>query len=171
MNNETIFSLKGAAVAVAGWLWAALCPALPFTLVCTLMVLADVVSARRLARRLGRRKPSHRQKLKFSSAKFGRTLSKLMRIYALLLITALLQHTVAGQEVNLLRIVAATICLWQGVSILENESTACDRPWARLLSKVLVDKTARHLGMEPDELRHELFDVENKDDQTPHRLD
>lgn len=80
-----------------------------------------------------------------------------MNIYALLLLTALLQHTIAGQELNLLRIVAATICFWQGVSILENESTACDRPWARVLSKVLVDKTARHLGMEPDELRHELF--------------
>lgn len=156
MTNESIIMLKGAAAAAAGWLWAALCPALPFTLVCTLMVFADVVSARRLARRLGRRQPTQRQRLKFSSAKFGRTLGKLLRIYALLLLTAMLQYVVTGPEVNLLRIVTAAVCFWQGVSVLENESTACDRPWARILGKVLVDKTARHLGIEPDELRREF---------------
>ncbi len=156
MTSGSIITVKGVAAAAAGWLWAAMCPALPFTLVCTLMVFADVMSARRLARRLGRRQPTRRQQLKFSSAKFGRTLTKLLRIYALLLLTALLQHVVAGPEVNLLRIVAAAVCLWQGVSVLENESTACDRPWARILGKVLVDKTARHLGMEPDELLDEL---------------
>lgn len=155
MNQCIELYFKAFVTAFGSWLLQALCPALPFTLVCTLMVFADVVTARRLARRLGRRHPTERQKLKFSSARFGRTLVKLAQIYAMLLLTALVQHVIVP-EVNLLRFVAAAVCFWQAVSILENEASANDSRWARILGRVLIDKTERHLGITLDELRRDM---------------
>lgn len=152
MNQEFAQLFKTGLTLGAAWLWQAACPTFPFAAVCTAMVFADVVTARRLARRLGRRVPSQRQRLKFSSARFSRTLLKLGRIYALLLLTALVQHVVLPR-VELLRYVAAAICFWQAVSMLENEAGANESSWARILRKVLIDKTERHLGISLDELK------------------
>lgn len=152
MNTEFTTLIKTLAAALGGWLMQALMPALPYTLVCTLLVVADVVSARRLAHRLRRKLPSRRQQLKFTSARFGHMLLRLAHIYALLLVTALLQYVVVP-EVELLRLVSGLVCFWQIVSILENESSANDSPWARIAGKILIDKTERHLGISLDELR------------------
>lgn len=152
MNQEFAQLFKTAVTLGAAWMWQATCPAFPFAVVCTAMVFGDVVTARRLARRLGRRVPSQRQRLKFSSARFSKTLYKLGRIYALLLLAALVQFVVTPR-VELLRYVAAAICFWQAVSMLENEASANESSWARILRKVLIDKTERHLGISLDELK------------------
>lgn len=152
MNQELTFTVKCIVTAAGGWLWQAIYPAMPFQVVCTVMVAADFISARRLARRLGRKVPSKRQSLKFSSAKFGKSLAKVARIYGLLLLTAMVQYVVIP-EVNLLRYIAAAVCFWQAVSILENEASANDAQWARVLGKILIDKTERHLGISLDELK------------------
>lgn len=150
MNTYTLF--KSLATTAGAWLCAALAPAAPYGVVCTLMVAADVISARRLAHRLGRRKPSKRQLLKFSSARFGHSITKLLRIYALLTLAALLQHTFQCPWFDLLKGAAAAVCIWQGCSILENEASANSAPWAKIAGKILVDKTARHLGLNPHDL-------------------
>ncbi len=157
MNQEFAQFSKTVVTLAGAWLWQAAAPSFPFAAVCTAMVFADVVTARRLARRLGRRVPSQRQRLKFSSARFSRTLFKLGRIYALLLLTALVQSVVMPQ-VELLRYVAAAICFWQAVSMLENEAGANDASWARILRKVLIDKTERYLGISLDELKESTSD-------------
>lgn len=101
---------------------------------------------------LGRQMPTKRQQLKFSSARFGRTVSKLCRIYGLLTLAALLQHTFGGDWCDLLKWSAAIVCFWQGCSIIENEASANASPWAKIAGKILVDKTSRHLGIEPEDL-------------------
>ena len=53
----------------------------------------------------------------------------------------------------LLKFASGVICFWQAWSILENEAAANDRPWARILRRILVDKTERYLGITLDELR------------------
>lgn len=137
--------IKSIVTAAGGWAWATFGPAIPFGAACTGMVLADVYTARRLARRLGRKRPTARQRLKFSSARFGRVVRTLMRIYAALALAALVEHVVVGEWIHLLKLVAAVICFWQGVSILENEASANPHPWARVAGRYLIDKTARHI--------------------------
>lgn len=160
---ETINYLKPAVAAAGGWLLGATMPALPYTAVCTAMVVADVVTARRLAARLRRRVPSARQRLKFSSAKLSATVMKLVRIYSLLLLTALVQYVIAP-EFELLRWVGAGICFIQLLSMIENEAAACDAPWARIAGRILVDKTERHLGIRLDEL-HRFTDPVKDNEQ------
>ena len=161
MNTSTF--IKSMATGAGAWLGAALAPAAPYGVVCTLMVIADIISARRLAHRLGRRKPSKRQQLKFSSARFGRSITKLLRIYALLALAALLQYTFGCEWFDLLKCSAAGVCLWQCFSILENEASANTAPWAKIAGKILVDKTSRHLGLQPEDLADFIdFSDENR---------
>ncbi len=137
--------IKSVVAALGGWAWAVFGPALPFGAACTCMVLADVYTARRLARRLGRRRPTARQRLKFSSARFGRVVGTLLRIYAALALASVVEQVVVGEWIHLLKLVAAVICFWQAVSILENEATANPHPWARAAGRYLADKAARHI--------------------------
>lgn len=137
----------------SGWLWAALAPAIPFAAVCSAMVLVDVVSARRLAKRIGKHLPEHKEQLKFSSARFGRVFNTLIKVYTALLLAAMVQSVILSDAFDLLRCVAAAICFWQAVSILENEASCNSHSWARLLSKILIDKTERYLGISLDEIK------------------
>lgn len=136
--------IKSVAAAVGGWLWVALSPAIPAAVACTAMVMADVWSARRLQGRLAKNRPTERQLNKFSSARFGRVIATLSRIYGALTVAALVQHAVTGEWAHLLEFVAGIICFWQGVSILENESSCNPRSWARALGKYVVDKSSRY---------------------------
>lgn len=137
---------KSVFVSTAAWIWAVLGPALPMATACTAMVLADVWSARRLASRLGDKHPSARQNLKFSSARFSRVIRTLVKVYAALALAALVESVVVGEWMHLLRFVAAIICFWQAVSIVENEASCNSHPWARVLGRFLVDKTSRYIG-------------------------
>ncbi|MBO5268905.1 MAG: hypothetical protein J6B13_09140 [Muribaculaceae bacterium] len=142
---EKTLIIKSIVATLGGWAWATFGPAVPFGAACTGMVLADVYTARRLARRLGRKRPTARQRLKFNSSRFGRVIRTLARIYAALALAAIVEQVVVGEWIHLLKLVAAVICFWQGVSILENEATANPHPWARVAGRYLIDKTARHI--------------------------
>ena len=145
--------LRVAAAAAGAWLWAAAAPALPFGAVCTLMVMADVISARRLARRLRRKYPGQAPRLRFSSARFSKVISTLMRVYGLLILAAMVDSVVLTASGLLLRFAAGAVCFWQAVSILENEASANGSRWARMLRRVLIDKTERYLDITLDELK------------------
>lgn len=137
-----------------GWLWAVTGPAVPHGVVCTLMIVADVVSSRRMQRRLRRQVPAaHAARLRFSSTGLGRVVGTLSRTYAFLILAAMVDSVVAGATGALLKFASGVICFWQAWSILENEAAANDRPWARILRRILVDKTERYLGITLDELR------------------
>ena len=153
MNTQVSIWIKGVIATAGAWLWLMIEPALPYGMVCTLMVLADVVSARRLAQRIRKIAPRHHNLLKFNSARFGQIFKTLSRIYAVLLLAAMVQGVIVGESFELLKFVAGSICFWQGISILENEASCNARPWARILRRILIDKTERHLGITLDELR------------------
>lgn len=145
MTYRTLVSTVGA------WLWTAAAPALPFSAICTFMIFADLISARRLARRLGRAVPGKRDRLKFSSARFKRLIDTLIRTYLLLIMAAMIQTCILGEVFPLLKFAAGAVCFWQAVSILENEAACNGARWAKLARKVLVDKTSRYLGVPLDE--------------------
>lgn len=143
---------RALAATAGGWIWANVGPALPFGAVCTAMVLADFITSRRLARRLARTVPDKAAVLRFSSAKFGRTISTLGRIYAMLVLAAMVDSVILGTG-WLLKFAAGAVCLWQAVSILENEAACNGSRWARMARRIIIDKTERHLGVTLDELR------------------
>lgn len=146
---------KSISAVLGGWAWAVFMPAAPVAAACTAMVLADVWSARRLARRIGRRVPSARQSLKFSSARFGRVVPTLLRIYATLALAAVVQNAL-GRWFPAMEFAGGVVCFWQGVSVLENEASFNPHPWARVLRRYLADKVSRHI--KPDELGDEPFE-------------
>ena len=61
--------------------------------------------------------------------------------------------------IHLSNYVAAIFCLTQIVSILENESSCNGSTWAKVLQKILADKTERHLNISLDEFRR----IENEE--------
>ncbi|MDE6300321.1 MAG: hypothetical protein K2M19_01215 [Muribaculaceae bacterium] len=136
---------RSVAVTLGAWAWSVWGPALPVGAACTAMVLADVWSARRLARRLRGKRPTARQRLKFSSSRFGRTVRTLFRIYSLLAVAAVVEREVVGEWIHLTKFAAAVVCFWQAVSILENEASSNPDPWARAAGRWLVDKSSRYL--------------------------
>ena len=54
----------------------------------------------------------------------------------------------------------AMYCLVQFVSILENESTCNGAAWARLLQKIVADKTERHFNVKLKELMRDEEEAE-----------
>ena len=81
--------------------------------------------------------------------------STLVRVYALLMLGYAVQEVVLKPEVSfpLVRALAAGVCLWQSLSILENEASCSGSRWARIARRWLVDKTERHIGISLDELK------------------
>ena len=159
MSTITDFYLKAKSISTvsAASVMAFVGPVVPYGVICTAMIIADLISARMLAHRVRRRsscgvKP---KSLKFSSRRFGATVVTLVKTYALLLLAHGVDTVIiAGDaQLSLLRFCAALICFWQMWSILENESSANDSTWARIAQRILIDKTERHLGLDLSDLK------------------
>ena len=149
---RALTAVSGAAVA------SFVAPVLPYGAICTAMVLADFVSARMLARRLRRKikEGAIKDKVKFSSRRFGMSVMSLAKVYALLLLSHGVDAVIIGETTafSALRFSAALVCFWQFWSILENEASANDAQWARLAQRILIDKTSRHLGIDLEEMKN-----------------
>ena len=94
-------TIKVIASAVAGMLAAFLAPLAPYALLCTVMVLADVVSAWQLGRRM-RRKGVASAAGRMSSRRFGRVVGTLAKCYGALAVAALMQKYVVESNDGLL---------------------------------------------------------------------
>ena len=68
---------------------------------------------------------------------------------------------------HLANYLAAIYCGVQLVSILENESTCNGAPWARVMQKIVADKTERHFNVKLTDLMKEEEEgsASNKDDK------
>lgn len=86
----------------------------------------------------------------------------LLKAYALIIMAFLIQqHITNGLPIDLTKVAAGAICFWQLWSILENESSCNGARWAKVMQKILVDKTSRHFDIDLSELTEE-----KKDDST-----
>ena len=145
-TGRPLFSIMGGAIAL-------LHPTFPFIVVCTLMVLADVYTAWSLSRRVKRKFPNANDG-KFKSVYFGRVFMTLIKIYVLIILSFLMERYIfEGLQIKLVNITAGAVCFWQLWSMLENESSCSDEKWAKVLQKVLVDKTARHFDVDLSDLK------------------
>ncbi len=152
MNLENIRRLL---FTCAGAIITALAPTGPYVALCTVAVLGDCLSAYLLARRARRIYPrlANPDAAKFKSHDFGDTVVTLMLVYALL-IFAFYTHIYITSSLpfNALKLSAGAVIAWQGWSILENASSCNGARWAQILQRVMVDKTARHLEIDSNEL-------------------
>ena len=63
-------------------------------------------------------------------------------------------------ELHLANYLAVIYCSVQFVSILENESTCNGAAWARVMQKIVADKTERHFNIKLKELIEEEKEIE-----------
>lgn len=122
-----------------------LLPLTPIITICVAIVLLDVVSSYRLSLRLKKKYP---KKLsgKFSSLKALRVMTTLIRIFILIILAYSIDVYIISftTDFYLTKIVAGVFCFDQLWSILENESSGNNKRWARLLQRVMIDKSERH---------------------------
>lgn len=140
--------MRVAAAAVGGAAMTLIKPALPLAGLCTAMVLTDVVTAWSLSRRVARVHPQAAQRGagKLQSRRLSRMLVTLGKVYALLLLATAVDLTiVADGTARTARFCAGAVCLWQAISVLENEASCSDAAWARIARRWLIDKARRHL--------------------------
>lgn len=144
METHSLITLRALAASLSGALYAFFVPLLPAFILCTALVVLDVITAWMLARRLARSCPRYDGRL--SSHALGRAIATLCRIYAFLLVAYGIETVVFEDgSVPVLRFAAGAVCFWQLISILENEATASDAAWASTLRRFLIDKASRHL--------------------------
>lgn len=121
--------------AIGGWLWALLAPVAPCAALCSLLVLVETLSAYARNRRLRAMRVVHTGSDgsdKNTAAPLSRLLAgavaTLTRVHIALIVAALLRTAVLDGgdflTVDVVRLTAGVISLWQIVTILENESIA-----------------------------------------------
>lgn len=77
----------------------------------------------------------------------------------ILLLDGIDRYCFVYADLKLAYVAAFGFCMIQVVSILENMSSCNDAKWAKLLQKILVDKTARHFDMTAGDFIKEVQDL------------
>lgn len=146
--KQLLYHLTKLAFVGLGALLAYLQPAFPFLMVCTFAVMLDCYSAWRLSKRCAHKYPALSDG-KFKSSHARRIFSTLFNIYAVVLLTYMLENMVLYDfSLHLPHITAGVFCFVQLWSFLENESSENPRSWACVLQKVMVNKAKRHLDID-----------------------
>lgn len=144
-----VFTAIGAILAI-------LEPTLPYLIICTLMIFADCFTALQLSKRARKAHPERVSDdgKKFKSQHFGKVIMTVLKAWTLIIMAFLMQkHITDGLPIDLTKVAAGAICFWQLWSMLENESSCNGSKWARMLQKILVDKTSRHFDIDLSELK------------------
>lgn len=141
--------LKPTVAVVTGMASAVAESVVPMFMLTGAFVVADVVTAWRLQRRLAAAGKLSPNTVRFSSARLGRVFTTLTKIMCLLVLTAMTDHLILGPlGMPAIKIVAGAVCFWQAISLLENEAAENNAPWAIHARRFLIDKAKRYLATE-----------------------
>lgn len=150
-----------------GWFIGEFEPIFPLGIVMILFVLYDAYSAYLLDKRVHKKYPDkvQRRKAKFNSFKFGKVIKKTIPERLALIILAYLAEKYVFLHVDwhLEYVCCAAIIFEQLLSIAENMSSCNDtdsRFW-KMLKKILIDKTEKHLEVELDEYKEDKEEEES----------
>ncbi len=134
-------------------------PNVPHIIIAFIFILADCISAYRLARRV--RKAGKARKVKIKSNKLWKAfLTATASAFAIVLAFVIEKYImVMYHDLYLANWTAIVICGIQSWSILENESSCNEKKWAKNLQKFLVDKTERHFDVDLSFLKKEEEDA------------
>lgn len=119
----------------------------PMLILTGAFVVADVITACRLQRRLVAAGKLPVEKARFSSARFAKIFGTLSRICGVLMLTSMTDYLILRDlGIPAMKIVAGAICFWQAISLLENEAAENDAPWAMHARRFLIDKALRYIS-------------------------
>ena len=62
-------------------------------------------------------------------------------------------YIIVGIPIKLTNIWAGVVCFWHIWSMFENVSSCSDAKWAKIIQRIMVDKTERHFDIELPELK------------------
>lgn len=157
-EQKTMKVLIKWSLSAVGALWTYVEPTIPFALICVLAVLVDCVSAWRLSQRVKKAYPDGGADGKFKSAHAMKMMGNIGMAFACMVMASMVDTVILPHlDLMLGNYVAAIFCFVEFWSILENESSCNGAPWAKLLQRIMVDKTKRHLDVD--------FDVEPKKEE------
>ena len=138
---------KPAVSALAGMATAVFEIVAPMFVLSAAFVIADAFTAYRLQRRLAASGKMPWSEAKFSSARFGKILQTLGKIFCLILLAAMADHLVLNPlGIGMVKFVAGAICFWQAISLLENEASHNEAKWAVHARRFLIDKARRYIN-------------------------
>lgn len=136
-------------VALVGGVFGIIAPTIPFALICIFAAILDSISAWRLAKRIKRNHPEipdSQIHAKFESEKFFNIFPKLLMVYLIIILVHLIDaFCLPFLDMYLPNYVAAAFCFYEAWSVLENESSECNRSWAKFLQRYMIDKSSRHI--------------------------
>ena len=139
-------------------------PTFNFLYAIVAVITIDCFSAYNLNRRIKKKYPNYANG-KLESKKALKVIYTIGKVYGVILIIWFIEKNILKDlSFEITKYVAALFCLVQLLSVLENESSCNNAWWARLLQKVLVDKTKRHfdIDIDIDQLKKEQEEEDNK---------
>lgn len=123
-------------------------PSSTYIFICILLLFWDCYEAYRLNIRVKKKYPQKSNGY-FQSNKAWVVIGNVIKIFlAIILATAIEQNILKNTHIPLAQIVAGAICFIQTWSILENMSSCNGKAWAKVLQKIMVDKTSRHFDID-----------------------
>ena len=139
-------------------------PTLNFFYGIVAVITIDCFSAYNLNRRIKKKYPNYATG-KLESKKALKVIYTIGKVYGVILIIWFIEKNIIKDlSFDITKYVAALFCFIELISVLENESSCNNAWWARLLQKVLIDKTKRHfdIDIDIDELKKEQQEEDNK---------
>lgn len=150
-----------------GILWCYIEPSLNYISVCFFALVLDCYTAWRCNRRIYsryreaiKRNPKCKMDGKLRSKKMAKMVQDFSVLIMAIFLAVIIDNDLLAHmgELYLANYLAVIYCSVQFVSILENESTCNGAAWARVVQKIVADKTERHFNIKLKEL---MADVEN----------
>ena len=139
-------------------------PTLNFFYGIVAVITIDCFSAYNLNRRVKKKYPNYATG-KLESKKALKVIYTIGKVYGVILIIWFIEKNILKDlSFEITKYVTALFCFIQLISVLENESSCNNAWWARLLQKILMDKTKRHfnIDIDIDKLREEQEEEDNK---------
>ena len=139
-------------------------PTFNFLYAIVAVITLDCLSAYNLNRRIKKKYPNYATG-KLESKKALKVIYTIGKVYGVILIIWFIEKNIIRDlSFDITKYVAALFCFIELISVLENESSCNNAWWARLLQKVLMDKTKRHfdIDIDIDQLKKEQEEEDNK---------
>lgn len=164
--------------AICGLVWCYVEPSLDYIAVCFFALVLDCYTAWRCNRRIYSRYREAIKKdprCKMDGKLRSKKMAKMVQDFSVLIMAIFLATFVDSvildwqNPLHLANYLAALYCGVQFVSILENESTCNGAGWARVMQKLVADKTERHFNVKLKDLmredEEEIKENETKEEQ------
>lgn len=155
-----------------GILWCYIEPSLNYISVCFFALVLDCYTAWRCNRRIYsryreaiKRNPKCKMDGKLRSKKMAKMVQDFSVLIMAIFLAVIIDNDLLAHmgELHLASYLAVIYCSVQFVSILENESTCNGAAWARVVQKIVADKTERHFNIKLKELMADVENMEKSD--------